>query len=136
MYNLSWQTRSDSVDSRVRHEMAHRLGHALDRFQGDIERIQVRLEDLNGPRGGIDKEVRIDLALRGARDLTVTQRAGDWSAAVQLAAGRLGRNVARQLDRRKDRQTRGRSLFGRARRSRVDQARQEAERFEATQAVA
>ena len=136
MYTLSWQTRGDSVDTRVRREMAHRLGHALDRFQGDIERVQVSLEDLNGPRGGIDKEVRIDLTLRGARDLTVKQRAGEWSVAARLAAGRLGRSVARQLGRRKDRQTRGRSPFGRARLSRVDQARQEAERCEAIRAFA
>lgn len=136
MYKLSWQIATVPVDVAVQNEIERRLGHALDRFEGNIEQVHVRLEDLNGPRGGCDKQVRIDLTVRGARDLSIRQRAEDWHIAARLAAGRMGRTLERELSRRKDRQTRGRSIARKSGRTRFDRARREAELFETTHAAA
>jgi ribosomal subunit interface protein len=78
-----------------------RLAFALSRFSAHLDRIQVRFSDLNGPKGGPDKVCQLDFQVRGAGTATVEARDADLYAAVDLAAAKAGRRVARLLDRRR-----------------------------------
>jgi ribosome-associated translation inhibitor RaiA len=67
-----------------------------------VEEVVVRFEDVNGPRGGIDKECRLQVRLAPWGALEVEERRADLYAAIDVAAQRLGRAVARELERRRD----------------------------------
>lgn len=75
-----------------------RLAFSLSRFSSQIERIVVRFSDLNGPRGGADKVCRVGFTLKGLRPEAVEARADDLYFAVDQAADKAGRRVARMLD--------------------------------------
>jgi ribosomal subunit interface protein len=87
------------VSNALRAHLARRLAFALGRVGHRIGSVRVRIEDVNGPKGGIDKRCRI--AVRGDRGWIVMIEEWDSDAygAVDRAAGRAGRAVARALGR-------------------------------------
>jgi len=76
---------------RVRSQ-ARRIGKAL-------RAVVVRVSDVNGPRGGVDKRCQIMLVRRGQRPVTIEEVRTDAYAAVDVAVERAalaaGRDVAR-----------------------------------------
>ncbi len=81
-----------------------RLRFALSRFAVRIEKIVVFLHDHNGPKGGIDKVCRVLVKVRGCGMIMAAIADTDWIAAADRAISRVGRSVARQIDRRRSRQ--------------------------------
>ncbi len=77
----------------------HRLGAALARFGGRVGVVTVRLGDVNGPRGGIDKRCHLEAALPGAAAVVVEHTDKDLYEAINKATGRLKRAVGRQVGR-------------------------------------
>jgi putative sigma-54 modulation protein len=80
-----------------------RMGFALGRFAAHISRVTIRLEDLNGPRGGLDQQCRIDVALIRSGRLIVRDTGKDIETAVSRAADRVAHRVRTALDRRRTR---------------------------------
>lgn len=76
------------------------IGRALQRFEPRITRVDVSFRDLNGPRGGIDKECEIRAQLRDGSGVTAGVRDQDFYGAVRRAAAKLKGNVARTHNRR------------------------------------
>ncbi|HEX5010255.1 MAG TPA: HPF/RaiA family ribosome-associated protein [Planctomycetota bacterium] len=96
-----------------------RVASALDRFERRLRRVAVMIEDVNGPKGGADK--RCLIRATGERGFAVQAQATDTSieAAVDRAAGAIGRNVSRAVERRRDFAARDRtSMAGEGRRKR------------------
>jgi hypothetical protein len=77
-----------------------RLGAVLRGVGPRVERVTVRFEDLNGPKGGVDMACRIQLRLSGQPTLVVEARAEGEAAAFRLALPRLVAALDRQLSRR------------------------------------
>lgn len=88
-----------NVTEALRDHIERRLEFAVARFEDHIDTVSVRLEDMNGPRGGVDKECRVHVKLLGLPSVIITQSAKDAYAAVDRAADRLGHTVARKLER-------------------------------------
>ena len=86
------------VGDDFREHIDRRLSFALGRFAGRFGRVRVRLEDDNGPKGGEDKRCRISVEIKGAEDVVVEEIDADARAAVARAADRVGRTIARRLD--------------------------------------
>src|SRR6185312_10491107 len=63
----------------------HKLGRRLGKFAGSIERVSVRMEDVNGPRGGVDQICRIKIVLRGLPSVVFEAQDAALNAAVDLA---------------------------------------------------
>lgn len=80
-----------------------RLRFALSRFGQRIQKSIVFLQDHNGPKGGIDKVCRILVKTRGCGVIVAAVVDSDWIAAVDRATTRIGHNVARQIDRQRER---------------------------------
>lgn len=83
-----------------------RMYFALGRFGSRIQRSIVRLRDLNGPKGGLDKHCQIQLFLSDGGQLLIEKRAESWldvvDAATESAGRALGRLVSKAgVDRRK-----------------------------------
>jgi len=75
------------------------LGRRLRRFGTHIAWASVRFEDINGPRGGVDTECSIQLAVTGRPTLFVRHRAIDPEVALRRAAAAAARALARVVGR-------------------------------------
>ena len=102
-----------SVSESLHDFITRRLHFVLGRFAPEVERVTARVEDVNGPRGGMDKRCRMEVKLRGMGNVPGEACADDFEAAVAFAAERLGRGVARALERRSHKKRRpGVSMAG------------------------
>jgi putative sigma-54 modulation protein len=95
-----------NLNDVLRDYIERRLRFALGRFAARIHRLRVRLTDVNGPRGGLDKRCRIAVALV-PRGVVIVEGSGDDPfALIADAAKRAGRVVRRGLERRRRGRTR------------------------------
>ena len=83
-------------------QMERRLLFSLSRFGHDINRVNVRLTDINGPKGGYDKECLIVVKLRKSGEVVVQGNGTDCSSALNHCADRISRAVDRELVRRRE----------------------------------
>jgi ribosome-associated translation inhibitor RaiA len=99
------------VDVRIRNlpistflrDHATRSAHLhLSRFGRELRSVTVRIADLNGPRGGIDKLCQV--TVRGPRIavLTLEEVSNDTYAAVDAALARIEHTIGTTLARRRD----------------------------------
>ncbi len=80
-----------------------KLGNKLARFDSAIERVSVRVKDINGPRGGVDQLCRIKVVLRGQPSVIFESRDASLNAAVDGALAGVQRAVRRTTERRRTR---------------------------------
>lgn len=93
------QARGFPLTGALRAHVERRLRFALGSASARLHRLAVRLTDDNGPRGGLDKRCTLHASLPGERPVVVEQRDADLYAAIDRAADRFGRSVARRLAR-------------------------------------
>lgn len=89
------------VDTADRDYLRRKLGRKLGKFALVIERASVRIEDLNGPRGGMDKRCRIKIVLSGLPSIVVEEQHNELQAAMDGALARAERAVRRTLEARR-----------------------------------
>ena len=86
---------TEALRERVRRRMEFTLG-----ARGEhIQRVTVRLSDINGPRGGKDMCCQIQVVLSQMHDVVIKDTQTDLYVAIDRAFSRAGRSVARQLNR-------------------------------------
>lgn len=80
-----------------------RFEFALGRFGARVGSLTVRLTDLNGPRGGVDKHCLVAIRLTSPRRLIVIEDTdAEAEAAIGHAADRSARAVARAVQTLRD----------------------------------
>lgn len=89
------------VDAVLRQRVERRLGFALGRFGNRVGRVAVHLSDVNGTRGGVDKQCRIVAQVPGGRSgpVVVEDTAAGLDTLIDRAADRIGQSVRRRLER-------------------------------------
>jgi hypothetical protein len=83
----------------LRDHAVRRVHFHLSRFGPEIHRVQVRVSDVNGPKGGIDKQCQVTVRGRRMGPVVVDDLSADAWSAVDLAIERAGRAVGRELER-------------------------------------
>ncbi len=73
-----------------------RLRFAMGRLRTVVPRARLSLTDINGPRGGVDKQCRLALSTEGAGAVVITAVATDWRTALDSALARAPRLLVRQ----------------------------------------
>jgi len=96
---LSIVDRNNTLSNESRELLERRLRFALSRFGSRIRRVTAVIEDVNGPRGGIDKVCRITVKLNRARDVVICDQDSRITECIAHAAERAGRSVGRAIDR-------------------------------------
>ena len=96
------QARIFSLTNALRDHIKRRLGFALSTKDEHIQRVMVRLSDINGPRGGEDKCCHIQIVIPHLADVVIEDTEADMYAAIDRAADRAGRTVGRRLARQRD----------------------------------
>jgi ribosomal subunit interface protein len=96
---LEIQARDFQLTEALRAYIERRLSFALSSRYEQIQRIVVRLSDINGTRGGIDKRCQIQVKLPRLRDIVIEDTESDLYVAIDRATDRVSRTVARRLAR-------------------------------------
>jgi CBS domain-containing protein len=77
------------------------LGTKLGKYASSIERVSVRVEDVNGPRGGVDQVCRIKVVLTGLPSVVVQSQGASLKDAINGALTGVERTVRRRVQRRR-----------------------------------
>ncbi len=96
---LEVHSRNTELDESTQEYIERRISFALDRFTSRVNRVLVRLHDLNGPRGGVDKRCTVEAHLVPSGAVLVKAAGEDIEQAVGRAASRISRRVRNELDR-------------------------------------
>lgn len=81
-----------------------RLDAALGQHARWIDRVNVRLFDENGPKGGDDKRCKLDIELRGSESVQIEEQGSDPYVVVSDAAERAKQAVGRRVAKLRERQ--------------------------------
>jgi len=102
---MTYRVRFRGIESSaaLREHAERRLHRQLGRYRQQITSVALRLTDINGPRGGSDKQCQITVrggSGIGSVDVSVTHE--DAYAAVDLAMERVRRAVGRSIQRSRE----------------------------------
>jgi putative sigma-54 modulation protein len=91
--------RSSSLHLSNEHyeRIANRARFAMARLGDQIRRIEVRLADINGPRGGIDKRCRVLVYLNRGEPMLVEAQGSQLAELIDRTFGRTGQAVRKRL---------------------------------------
>jgi ribosome-associated translation inhibitor RaiA len=99
MMPLALRTSGVELSPALRKEIQTRIDRRLGRIAPHVERVSVRFEDLNGPRGGVDTLCRIKVVLSGLPSVLANQKASDPMKAFNQADHRVERAVKKAISR-------------------------------------
>ena len=89
------------LDSEKRKFIRQELGARLGKFGTSIERVSVRVEDANGPRGGIDQVCRIKVVLSNLPSVVFESRNASLDVAIGESLAGIEQVLRRTLQRRR-----------------------------------
>ncbi|MCC7418507.1 MAG: CBS domain-containing protein [Acidobacteria bacterium] len=90
-----------ALDSGERADIARKLGMRLGKFASSIERVTVRLSDVNGPKGGVDHRCLIKAVLSGLPSVVVERRDAALQRAVNASLDAIAQAIRRSVQRRR-----------------------------------
>ncbi len=93
------QSRGFTLTDALLSYSQRRILFALTYCSGHINRVVIRLSDINGPRGGADKRCHVQIMLAGIPDVVIEDTEVDLYAAIDRAVDRARRTVVRKVDR-------------------------------------
>ena len=95
------------VTDEERDYIRKRLGMKLGKFAIAIERVTVRISDINGTRGGVDKVCNIKVVLSALPSVVFESRSASLRIAVNAALSGVERGVSRSVDKRRSKPLKG-----------------------------
>lgn len=90
-----------NLSSEKRASIRQQLGRKLGKFGNSVERISVRVEDVNGPRGGVDQKCQIKVVLSGFPSVVFEAQDSSLDAAIGSALAGVEQRVRRTVQRRR-----------------------------------
>lgn len=84
-----------------RRTVEQRVRLALHRLQGQVQQARISLRDINGPRGGVDKQCQILMTTAGHGQLVIVSRAEHAQGALNQALQRAMHALTRSWQRRR-----------------------------------
>jgi len=100
--HIDIQGRDFSLTDALRSHAERKLRFALTCCDDHIQRVVMRLSDINGARGGADKRCHVQIVLAGLPDVVIEDTEADLYIAINRATDRAGRTVGRRLARQRD----------------------------------
>jgi hypothetical protein len=92
--------RSNDLEGQLwQQRTADSLRWALRHLHGLVARVKVRLDDINGPAGGVDKRCSVEVLVHGSGAVAVSATARSWQDSVDAVASRIRQRVVLQLHR-------------------------------------
>lgn len=95
------QSRNRPLQEQLGGFIKKRLQRALGRFSEQIQRVRVTLSDLNGPKGGVDQQCKLQIFMPPMQPVIIEDRELHLRKAVVSATERASISVRRQLERKR-----------------------------------
>ncbi|MDO9284880.1 MAG: hypothetical protein Q7U26_08275, partial [Aquabacterium sp.] len=89
----------DPLAAPLREVAVDRLKFVMRRLGSFVSRARLRLSDVNGPRGGVDKRCLVELKTDAGGTVVITAASHDWRNAIDDALARAAQVMRRQLQR-------------------------------------
>jgi ribosome-associated translation inhibitor RaiA len=89
------------LDDDQREYVARKLGMKLGKCASSIERVSVRVTDVNDPRGGADQRCRVKVVMSGLPSVVVERQQATREAAIDTALHATEESVRRIVRRRR-----------------------------------
>ena len=96
---ITVHARGFALTTAIETHLQRQLRFALDHLDDRVRRVFVRLSDINGRRGGIDKRCQVQVTLAGSGDVVIEDVQTDLYLAVSRAVERAAAAVTRRLGR-------------------------------------
>lgn len=100
---------TDLADA-IRQYAARRIRFALGRFAPRVDRVTVRISDINGVRGGVDQCCHVSVEFPPKGQVVVDQVDADLFTAIDRASERSGEALRREIQRTRNARTRRESV--------------------------
>lgn len=78
-----------------------RFRFALDRLEPLVERVTVRLADTNGPRGGADKECKVQVLMKNGNSIVLHEKGGEILSVIDRASDKTKRLVNKRIEKKR-----------------------------------
>ena len=91
---------NELLNSQSLERLSNRIESTFSKFGDVIKSVEISAEDINGPKGGIDKQVRIKIDLKRMKDVFVSAESSSVSKAISQTVNRAERAVARSIQKR------------------------------------
>ena len=91
-----------SLTDSLREHIERRIQFALSWANHNLQKVTLRLDDINGPKGGADKSCRIQIPIAGGKPVVIEEIQSDLYIAIDRAVERAGRALSRKLERRRE----------------------------------
>lgn len=102
--HIQIRARHFSLTETLKSHVRKRIENALNAGADQIQRIQVRLSDINGLRGGVDKRCLIQVGLTRHTEIIIADTHSDLYAAIGQATARLSKMLSRRLEQLRSKQ--------------------------------
>ncbi len=90
-------SQGDVATEKLKTMLQRQIDFALGRFEQRVRDIRVRLSDLNGPKGGIDKHCKITVTLRDGETVISEVKDTEFEPVIHRAVDRAARRMKRHL---------------------------------------
>ncbi len=97
---ITINNKQKQIGSAAVEQAKARIEASLSKFEPNVISVELLVEDVNGPRGGVDKECRVVVTLRKLDDVAVSVQEETFSKAISRAINRAERAISRKLQRR------------------------------------
>ena len=87
------------LTTAILEHVKRRLSEGLSYYAPRVRGVTVRVSDVNGPAGGVDKRCRLEIVAERVGDLRVEEVDRDLYKAVDRSVARLRRMLAREFGR-------------------------------------
>jgi ribosomal subunit interface protein len=93
------------VGDELHDHVERQMNFALAQFESWLAGVTVQLEDVNGPKGGVDKQCRVLANIKGGKTVKIEDIDEDFMVAVNRAADRLGHAISREVEKRREKKS-------------------------------
>ena len=94
--------RKVDLEASVKTFAERRIRSGMGRFSNKIREVRVQISDVNGPKGGRDKECRVEVRLRTVGSITTKAVEVNLHAAIARAIERAGHAVSEWVKRSRE----------------------------------
>jgi len=91
------------MERALRDDVQEKIELVLGRFESQIGKVSIYLADLNGPKKGVDKSIRLIIDIERQPVVVVEEKGEDWLAVLESISDRATHTVARQIERSRSR---------------------------------